>query len=1306
MTKTYQPMFSESYLRAEFAIEFSRFKGSEAEVDLIDKLERWKDRKSTLTETQEEGAFLDTFFKNLWGYYANGETKAGEGFARYPKYRIEGAGQSGGSGEADLALGWFGREDDNIPPTPQVLCEFKDIRSNLDARQNRKGNTRSPVKQCGDYLREAGKELYGNEAIQPTWGIVTDMNEFRLYWRNRMPAQYQRFVIRTTTGDDVVSLLAQTEQASFQRFLFMKLFDADMLLTTGGDSPLLKLLHKQWVREKEIENDFYKEYKEYRERLYNTLVAYNDEFDGTRGRLVRLAQKLIDRCIFVLFCEDMGEALSFPPNALRDFLKEFSKADWYDPNAQDVWNKLKELFRAMDRGAIFLDKRINRFNGGLFEADRDLDELFIPNHVFCEKLQGESAETIKQHPRTLLYLSAVYNFGTSGAGENAITLYTLGRIFEQSITELEAMEAEAEGRISLTKIEKRKRDGVYYTPEWVVQHIVEETIGTRLQEIRDELGWSIEIEGDDDYVRKQKDLPPSSRSQKFNNHVEAVKAYKERLDNFKVCDPSCGSGAFLIHVLEYLLKERLKVTAEIDRVTRQGEGLFESNTELEIREILSRNIYGVDINPSSIEITKLALWLHTAKPDQALCDLDENIMDGNSLIGPEFGKFKQLSLLSADKQEEINVFDWEATFPKVFDNSNPDGPGFDCIVGNPPYVKLQNFRKKYAEMADFLRKGKKEDGTAVYQSTQKSNFDLFLPFIEKAIHLLNSRGRMGYIAPSLWRYNKYGAGLRKFLHDGKHLDRWIDFGSYQVFEAATTYTALQFYSNTPKDEVRFVYAHDGALSDTPDWEAQNWRMPYKQLPETDPWVFVPGHERKLIHRLQKSCMRLDDPKLTSAIFQGLITSADYVYHQKKIGTNKYLHKPKTGDPYEVTIEDTIMRPLVSGHETKRYMAPDTDIYILFPYVITDGKVSLIPAAEMQANYPHAWAHLLSYEDDLKKREASLDNEGNFELDETGNLKKAPFNDDQWYRFGRHQNIDKQDVQKLIVAQTVPNMRVFSDENGAYCLNNARVNGILPVNPGDYYFLFGVMNSHMIDWVFRRIAKPKDGGFFEANRQFIAPLPMPTASTAQKQDIGNRARALQDLHSKRRDKLKALEKRYAACTKKKRSEDWLFPQAGTLDEWKELAPGNMQAREKAKWAKEQRELKLEEFREHIEARLSPSAELEARYDDGELRFLIDGVPVIEDVYVSDADGQHILTFWQHLARTLSITEKFKAKKLADNLRTTPMTGNAELSAQIADLSNDIDTLNQNITARETALNEAIYNLYRLSNDERAIVEAVS
>src|SRR5258708_5210813 len=293
---------------------------------MIDRLDAWSN-KAFQKETSAEIAFVNIFFEQTWGYTQSGKGHAPKGYTCYPKFPVAGAGAEGGVGEADCALGVFGRSD--VPPTPQVLCEFKDVRSNLDAPQKRKGNNRSPVKQCADYLREAMKPLFGNEAIEPTWGVVTDMNEFRLYWRNTMRSQYQRFIIKKATTDEGVSLLEKTDEASFQRILFIKLFHADSLLTVGGASPLLKLLKDQRYQEKEIENLFYREYRAYREHLVQVLIASNPTFSGTKGRLVRLAQKLIDRCIFVMFCEDMGEQLSFPPNALRDYLAELSKGQYF-----------------------------------------------------------------------------------------------------------------------------------------------------------------------------------------------------------------------------------------------------------------------------------------------------------------------------------------------------------------------------------------------------------------------------------------------------------------------------------------------------------------------------------------------------------------------------------------------------------------------------------------------------------------------------------------------------------------------------------------------------------------------------------------------------------------------------------------------------------------------------------------------------------------------------------------------------------------------------------------------------------------
>ena len=139
-----------------------------------------------------------------------------------------------------------------------------------------------------------------------------------------------------------------------------------------------------------------------------------------------------------------------------------------------------------------------------------------------------------------------------------------------------------------------------------------------------------------------------------------------------------------------------------------------------------------------------------------------------------------------------------------------------------------------------------------------------------------------------------------------------------------------------------------------------------------------------------------------------------------------------------------MKPLISGGEAKRYVEPQTDTYLLFPYKIDSGEVKLINAGIMSASYPKAWAYLNSYCDDLRFREANHDRDGN--------VTEAPFDDTEWYRFGRHQNLDKQEIQKLIVAQTVPEMRVSFDGAASMYLNNVRVNGIIVSERQDPWFL--------------------------------------------------------------------------------------------------------------------------------------------------------------------------------------------------------------------------------------------------------------
>jgi hypothetical protein len=639
MADLFNSFISKSFLRSVWELEYTAFKESEEEAILDDCLRRWSSRKD-LRETSAEAAFIEEFFRDTWGYAQTGQLGAEDGaFTLWPRFPIPGAGEKGGTGAADLAIGFF--RNDVRSPVPQVLCEFKDIRSDLDATQKRKGNNRSPVRQCLDYLSYARRGVFTSDPIVPTWGIVTDMNEFRLYWFDKGHHQSLRFTILATDFLKGTSLIANTDSARFDRFLFRKVFHRDTLVSATGRSVLVGLINQQRFNDRQLEDSFYNEYRKFREKLYVELLARNGpgtpRFPGTNGRLVRLAQKILDRCIFVFFCEDMGQALAFPPKLLQEFLIQRSNDPYFNPDGTTIWQDMLSLFAAMNEGRAFGEKAVNQFNGGLFAKDEELERLHVPNTVFCQHLQGSNEATLYTYKETLLYLCASYNYASDlGRAEGVrsfdrdprktLGLYTLGRIFEQSITELEILEAEADGRPSINKLSKRKRDGVYYTPEWVVERIVDETLDPRLAEIKQQCGW------------------PASG----DPTLEAIEAYSTRLKSLTVLDPACGSGAFLITALRYLVEEWHEVQGLRREVT--GRVTADDDSVL-IADILKTNIYGVDINPASVEIARLALWLHTARGDKPLSLLDENIREGYSLIGPHFYK-GQINLALYDDTEK------------------------------------------------------------------------------------------------------------------------------------------------------------------------------------------------------------------------------------------------------------------------------------------------------------------------------------------------------------------------------------------------------------------------------------------------------------------------------------------------------------------------------------------------------------------------------------------------------------------------------------------------------------------------------
>lgn len=414
-----------------------------------------------------------------------------------------------------------------------------------------------------------------------------------------------RFYIHNAVEHEEFNLFTLTKE----RFeLLWLLLQKDNLL---GGIPA-KVKEESLLAEEKITKALYNDYSAFKQALWEDMVQLNPQHDQLL--LYKKSQKLLDRFLFIFFAEDKG---LLPPNSISEIVSHWRKLkdmDEYRP-MYDIFNK---YFGYMNAGRKQPNKaEIHAYNGGLFAEDDVLDTLRI------------SDEILEVH---CLKLSA-YNF------ESEVDTNILGHIFEHSLNDIENVRAQLEGTEVDKNKTKRKKDGVFYTPKYITKYIVDNTVGKLCDEQKAEIGID-EAEFAKDRKGRKKDT--------LKRLDDQLKQYRDWLLQLTICDPACGSGAFLNQALEFLMAEHRFV----DELETQllGYGFEFPGVEA---HILEHNIYGVDINEESVEIARLSLWLRTAKKGRKLTTLSSNIKCGNSLIDDP-------------KVAGDLAFNWQKEFPTVF----------------------------------------------------------------------------------------------------------------------------------------------------------------------------------------------------------------------------------------------------------------------------------------------------------------------------------------------------------------------------------------------------------------------------------------------------------------------------------------------------------------------------------------------------------------------------------------------------------------------------------------------------------------
>lgn len=868
-----------------------------------------------------------------------------------------------------------------------------------------------------DYsFRIGGQRIFFVEAKKPSVNIDTDKNpayQIRRYgWSAKLPlcilTDFEELAVyETTTRPD------KNQTASIGRIKYYKyteyidkweeiynIFSKEAVLSGKFDN---YANNTKGIKKgtSEVDKEFLKEIDRWRELLARNIALRNPEV--TIGELNHAVQLTIDRIIFLRMAEDRG-------------IEKYQQLK----NLLELSSKNKDEYAVYEGFLEICKKADAKYNSGLFhfteekEISLDADNL-TPNLKIDDKV-------FKDILAPMYYPDCPYEF-------SVISPEILGNVYERFLGKEIRLTKSHQAKIEY-KPEVQKAGGVFYTPEYIVKYIVEKTVGDLI-----------------------KDKTP------------------KQVSKLRFLDPACGSGSFLLEIYQYLLDWHLDYYSNLERIPKDviftGKDGITRLTINEKKRIVLNNIYGVDIDTQAVEVTKLSLLLKVLEDqnkdvveqqqklfqERALPYLGDNIKCGNSLIGTDILEQEDLTMQEISK---LNPFDWEDEFKEVFD----DG-GFDVVVGNPPYIKIQVMKENSPMSLEYYNKN--------YVSAKKGNYDSYIIFVEKAVSLMNQKGKFGFIIPHKFFNAQYGKPLRLYLKDNKLLDKIVHFGDIQVFENATTYSCLLFLNYSNSNSFDFYKVNDlKLLNSNKYWQTYS----YDDLND-DSWTFLEKDVINILKKLKKN----NHDKLGSVakIFVGTQTSADNIFILNCIDQNEDYSTFLNQNNEEIILESAIFKPFLKNIKDKSfepYMFVNSNYKLLFPYKIENNKAIPFTLKEIK-RFPKAYEYLLSNKKDLLKR---------------SNIKS-----NMWWIYPYPKNLAIMEDPKLIIPVLSLYPRLIYDETGYYMTGGGGgpFYGLRPYdNELSIFYLMGVLNSNIFNFYVSNKSTQMRGGYFRYSKQYIEDFPIP------------------------------------------------------------------------------------------------------------------------------------------------------------------------------------------------------------------------